>query len=51
MSIQKTIDITADLNANSIAVYDVGGWDYPEVQLNTPTGTFSFLTSNDSIPS
>lgn len=48
MAIQKNIDITTDLNANSLATLDVGGWDFAEVQLVVPVGTFSFLTSNDS---
>lgn len=48
MAIQNIIDITADLNNNSIATLDVGGWDFAEVQLVTPTGTFSFFTSSDS---
>ena len=48
MAIQRIIDITADLNANSIATNDVGGYDFVEVQLVSPIGTFSFLTSNDS---
>ena len=48
MSIQRIIEITADLNDNDISTLDVGGWDYAEVQLVSPTGTFSFLTSNDS---
>lgn len=48
MAIQRIIDISADLNSNSLATLDVGGYDFAEVQLVTPTGTFSFLTSNDS---
>jgi hypothetical protein len=48
MAVQQNLDITADLNDNSLATLDVGGWDYAEVQLVTPTGTFSFLTSSDA---
>lgn len=48
MAIQRILDITADLNANSIAVSDVGGYDFAEVQLVSATGAFSFLTSSDS---
>jgi len=48
MAIQRNIDITSDLNDNDLATLDVGGWDYAEVQLVSPTGTFSFLTSGDS---
>lgn len=48
MAIQTVVDITADLNNNDIATLDVGGWDYAEVQLVSPTGTFSFFTSSDA---
>ncbi len=48
MSVQQRIDITADLNNNSIAQLDIGGWDYAVVQLVTPTGTFTFNTTNDA---
>lgn len=48
MAIQQVVDITADLNNNDIATLDVGGYDYAEVQLVSPTGTFSFFTSTDS---
>lgn len=45
---QKIIDVTADLNNNSIWQGDVGGWDYAVVQLVTPTGTFTFNSTNDA---
>lgn len=48
MSVQQRVDITADLNNNSIAQLDIGGWDYAVVQLVTPTGTFTFNTTNDA---
>jgi len=48
MSVQRIIEITSDLNTNDIATYDVGGFDFAEVQLVSPTGTFSFFTSSDS---
>jgi hypothetical protein len=48
MAIQQVIDITTDLNNNDIANLDVGGFDNAEVQLVSPTGTFSFFTSNDA---
>ena len=48
MSVQKVIDITSDLNDNDLCTLDVGGWDNVEMQLVSPTGTFSFFTSNDS---
>lgn len=48
MAMQQVVDITEDLNNNSIATLDVGGYDFAEVQLVAPTGTFSFFTSSDS---
>ena len=48
MAQQQRLDITADLNNNSIWQGDIGGWDYAVVQLVTPTGTFTFNTTNDS---
>lgn len=48
MGVQRTIEITTDLNNNDICTLDVGGYDFAEVQLVSPTGTFSFLTSNDA---
>ncbi len=48
MATQKTLDITADLNSNSIWQGDIGGWDYAVVQLVTPTGTFTFNSTNDA---
>lgn len=48
MAAQQVIDITADFNANSIATIDIGGWNDAIVQLVSPTGAISFLTSSDS---
>ena len=48
MSVQQRIVITADLNENSIWQGDIGGWDYVVIQLVSPTGTFTFNTTNDS---
>lgn len=48
MSVQRTIDITSDINADGRATLDVGGWDYAEVQLVNPTATATFQTSADS---
>jgi hypothetical protein len=48
MSVQQRRDITAELNDNSIAQLDIGGWDYVVVQLVDPVGTFTFNTTNDS---
>jgi hypothetical protein len=48
MSQQQRLDITTDLNNNSIAQLDVGGWETIVVQLVSPTGTFTFNSSNDS---
>ncbi len=47
MAIQQRLDITAELNNNSSWEGDIGGWDYAVVQLVTPTGTFTFNTTND----
>jgi hypothetical protein len=48
MSVQQRIVITGDLNDNSIWQGDIGGWDYAVVQLVSPTGTFTFNSTNDS---
>lgn len=48
MAVSQRLDISTDINNNSIVNLDVGGWDYAQVQLVSPTGTFSFLTSLDS---
>ena len=48
MAVSRIIDLTNEVNDNSIAVVDVGGWDYSVVQLVSPTGTFTFNSSNDS---
>ena len=48
MAIQQRINITDDLNNNSIWQGDIGGWDYAVVQLVSPTGTFTFNTTNDA---
>jgi len=48
MATQTIIDISADLNNNSIWQGDVGGWDYAVVQLITPTGTFTFNSTVDA---
>lgn len=48
MAISKVLDITTDVNDNDIFTQDIGGWDSAILQLVSPTGTFSFLSSNDS---
>ena len=48
MAIQQSLDVTTDVNNNDLCTIDIGGWDFAVVQLVSPTGTFSFLTSNDS---
>ena len=48
MAVQRIVDITNELNDNSIHNMDVGGWDNVVVQLVSPTGTFTFNTTNDS---
>lgn len=48
MAVQQRIDVTTDLNNNSIWQGDIGGWDYAVVQLVSPTGTFTFNSTNDA---
>ena len=48
MAVQQVIDITADLNDNTICQLDIGGWDFAVVQLATVVGTWSFFTTIDS---
>lgn len=48
MATERILDITADLNNNSIWQSDIGGWDYAVVQLVSPTGTFTFNSTNDA---
>ena len=48
MALSQLLDITADFNAGGAATLDISGWDYAVVQLVTPVGTTSFLTSNDA---
>ena len=48
MAVQQILDVTTDVNNNDLCTIDIGGWDFAVVQLVSPTGTFSFLTSNDS---
>lgn len=48
MSVQKILDATAALNNNSIFETDIGQWDYVIVQLVSPTGTFTFNSTNDA---
>lgn len=50
MALEQRIEITQDLNDNSIWQGDIGGWDYAVVQLVSPTGTFTFNTTNDANP-
>ena len=48
MAVQQILDVTADFNDGGAATLDIGGWDFAVVQLVTPVGTTSFLTSNDA---
>jgi len=48
MAVQQVLDITADLNDNTICQLDIGGWDFAVVQLATVVGTWSFFTTIDS---
>lgn len=47
MAAQRIIDVTADIIADGRATLDVGGWDYAEVQLVSPTATATFQTTAD----
>ena len=48
MAVQQVIDITADFNSGSLAIIDIGGWDFAVAQFVGTTGTINFLSSNDS---
>lgn len=48
MAIQQVIDLTQDINADGRAIIDIGGYDYADVQLVSPTATATFASSNDS---
>lgn len=48
MAVQRILDITTDVNNNDLAAFDVGGSDYVVVQLVSPTGTFTFSSTNDA---
>lgn len=47
MAVQQVIDFADRYSASAPLNIDIGGWDFVVVQLVTPTGTTSFLTSND----
>lgn len=48
MAVQRTLDLTADINADGRAIIETGGWDSVEIQLVSPTSTATFATSNDA---
>lgn len=48
MAVSQSIDITADLNDNDLWQGDIGGYDYAVVQLVSPTGTFTFNTTDNA---
>lgn len=48
MSVQRILDVTADINGDGRCQLDVGGFDYCIVQLVSPTATATFSTTNDS---
>lgn len=48
MAISRIVDVTDDFNADSQAILEVGGYDYIDVQLVTPTGAVNFENTNDS---
>ncbi len=45
--ISQYLDLSNEFNATSNVILDIGEWDYIIVQLVNPSGTVSFLTSND----
>ncbi len=48
MAVSQILDVTADFNSGSLAIIDVGGWDYAVAQFVGTSGTINFLHSNDS---
>src|SRR5574337_100988 len=48
MSLARYLDVTSKVNATGGAILDIGGWDFADLQLDTPTGQINFETSNDS---
>lgn len=48
MALSQVEDLTLDFNADGVVNFDLSGWDYAVVQLVTPVGTTSFLSSNDA---
>lgn len=48
MAVQQVIDITADFNSGSLAIIDIGGWDFAVAQTIGTSGTINFTHSNDS---
>lgn len=47
MAVSQVIDFADRYSASTPLNIDIGGWDFVVVQLVTPSGTTSFLTSND----
>lgn len=47
MSVERIIDVTADINANGRCHLDIGGFDYCVVQLVSPNTTATFSSTND----
>lgn len=48
MAVSQVIDFTNKYTAAGALNIDIGGWDSVIVQLVTPSGTTSFLSSSDS---
>lgn len=48
MAVDKVLDVTGKFNADGQVIMDIGGFDYADVQLVSPTGTINFENSNDS---
>jgi hypothetical protein len=46
--ITSTVDYTTEFNANSKLNLDTSGWDYVNVQVQTPSGSINFNGTNDA---
>ncbi len=48
MAVSQILDITDDFNSGSLAIIDIGGWDFAVAQFVGTSGTINFLHSNDA---
>jgi hypothetical protein len=44
----QTFDVTSDFNNNGKVNFDTNGWDYLNVQIQTPSGSINFNGTNDA---